>query len=331
MDILLQRHKARYIYIIPEGLRELLSDISREVLRNQPEEIYNFIADYLDALMITRENARVAAKTVENIISIGETIVALLQDAGITREEANKVSEITQKAFQQYVSDKEAHKFTLSPEPFEEGDIVTDVLEQCELAQEQQQEAATIIQRAFRIFKQRQDRAKDLLHGMVDWRVAARSTMRLYRKLDVTYEEANRAATLIKAAYKGYYTRRMMNRLLGKTKEIVECCGEHLAYEKEEASFWDQYEKETIEEEKQGIKDEELHVGFTQIQEEAEVLPPSKPITPVSSARSVVSNALDQESIQTDIIKAPVENLDTDVSAFTDTDETNTTDVDSEP
>ncbi|KAK4883144.1 hypothetical protein RN001_006463 [Aquatica leii] len=299
--------------------------------------------------MITRENARVAAKTVENIISIGETIVALLQDAGITREEANKVSEITQKAFQQYVSDKEAHKFTLSPgnvcfssvlyltissliiEPFEEGDIVTDVLEQCELAQEQQQEAATIIQRAFRIFKQRQDRAKDLLHGMVDWRVAARSTMRLYRKLDVTYEEANRAATLIKAAYKGYYTRRMMNRLLGKTKEIVECCGEHLAYEKEEASFWDQYEKETIEEEKQGIKDEELHVGFTQIQEEAEVLPPSKPITPVSSARSVVSNALDQESIQTDIIKAPVENLDTDVSAFTDTDETNTTDADSEP
>lgn len=33
---------------------------------------------------------------------------------------------------------------------------------------------------------------------MIDWRVAARSTMRLYRKTEVTIEEANRAASLIK-------------------------------------------------------------------------------------------------------------------------------------
>lgn len=39
---------------------------------------------------------------------------------------------------------------------------------------------------------------RELLSGMVDWRVAARSAIRLYRKTGVTYEEANRAATLIK-------------------------------------------------------------------------------------------------------------------------------------
>lgn len=39
-----------------------MSDISREVLRSQPEDVYTFVADYLDALMITRENARVAAR-----------------------------------------------------------------------------------------------------------------------------------------------------------------------------------------------------------------------------------------------------------------------------
>lgn len=59
---MLQRHCARYIYVIPDGLRELMSDISREVLRSQPKDVYSFIADYLDALMITRENARVAAR-----------------------------------------------------------------------------------------------------------------------------------------------------------------------------------------------------------------------------------------------------------------------------
>lgn len=47
---------------------------------------------------------------------------------------------------------------------------------------------------------------------MVDWRVAARSAIRLYRKTGVTNEEANRAATLIKAAYKGYYTRKVMKK-----------------------------------------------------------------------------------------------------------------------
>lgn len=31
MDPLLQRHCAKYIYAVPEGLKELMSDISREV------------------------------------------------------------------------------------------------------------------------------------------------------------------------------------------------------------------------------------------------------------------------------------------------------------
>lgn len=31
MNVLLQRHCARYIYVVPDGLRELMSDISREV------------------------------------------------------------------------------------------------------------------------------------------------------------------------------------------------------------------------------------------------------------------------------------------------------------
>lgn len=59
-------------------------------------------------------------------------------------------------------------------------------------------------------FKERKEREKNLLAGVIDWRAAARSAIRLYRRTGVTNEEANRAATLIKAAYKGYYTRRIM-------------------------------------------------------------------------------------------------------------------------
>lgn len=31
MDAMLQRHNAKFIYAVPDGLRELMSDISREV------------------------------------------------------------------------------------------------------------------------------------------------------------------------------------------------------------------------------------------------------------------------------------------------------------
>lgn len=40
---------------VPDGLKELMSDISREVLRDQPENIYEFIADYLEEMEIERE------------------------------------------------------------------------------------------------------------------------------------------------------------------------------------------------------------------------------------------------------------------------------------
>ncbi|KAF5298624.1 hypothetical protein FQR65_LT09720 [Abscondita terminalis] len=294
MNILLQRHKARYIYVIPEGLRELMSDISREVLRSQPEKMLTFIADYLDALMITRENARVAARTVENITNIAVTIADLLINAGMSREEANLISEATQKVFQKYVADKEAHKYSLSPEPFQETDLTLEIMGEFELPDPQKEQAALIIQRAFRLFKQREDRARDLLMGMVDWRIAARSTMRLYRKLDVTFEEANRAATLIKAAYKGYYTRRLMKRLLQKSKEIEETTKVIVCEEEGEnvLGFWEQYEQETVEEEQLGLKrDEELEVDFVE-EESFKAMDVLQPLEIISGSTTTVDSGL---------------------------------------
>lgn len=96
----------------------------------------------------------------------------------------------------------------------EEEEFVREVLNEANVGDEMRHEAARIIQAAFRKFKKRQEYEKDLLFGMVDWRIAARHTISLYRNAGVSEEEANRAATLIKAAYKGYYTRRVMKRLL---------------------------------------------------------------------------------------------------------------------
>lgn len=65
----------------------------------------------------------------------------------------------------------------------------------------------------------RQQLQSNILYGTIDWRVAARSAIQLYRKTGVSPEEAKRAAGLIKAAYKGYYTRKTLQSIDKARKE----------------------------------------------------------------------------------------------------------------
>ncbi|XP_043800712.1 uncharacterized protein LOC122719174 [Apis laboriosa] len=73
MDPTLQKHGAKHIYKVPEGLRELCSDISREVLRSQPTNILAFIAEYVDTLLITRENTKSTFFVLRNISEISSS------------------------------------------------------------------------------------------------------------------------------------------------------------------------------------------------------------------------------------------------------------------
>ncbi|KAI4458787.1 ropporin-1-like protein [Holotrichia oblita] len=245
MDAMLQKRCAKYIYVVPEGLRELMSDISREVIRSQPTHIYTFIADYLDALMITRENARVAARLVDSIIRIGTTTVELLLETGLTKQAADRMAAIIQNAFKQYMASKKNAPSQLGTELAvsiegegdelgEEQEMVATIMEEYGERIENEEAAARIVQNAFRMFKARHDKEKQMLSGIIDWRVAARSAIYLYRKSGVTYEEANKAATLIKAAYKGYYTRRIMKRLLEEGKMFYVDRSDSVDFEEEE-------------------------------------------------------------------------------------------------
>lgn len=57
MNYLMFQHSGEGQFLkVPDGLKELMSDISREVLRDQPENIYEFIADYLEEMEIAREH-----------------------------------------------------------------------------------------------------------------------------------------------------------------------------------------------------------------------------------------------------------------------------------
>lgn len=80
--------------------------------------------------------------------------------------------------------------------------IVARILEEAEIPEEQAREACIVIQNAYRSFKIRHEREKQLLSGVIDWRVAARSAIKLYRRTGVSHEEAKRAANLIKVNWR---------------------------------------------------------------------------------------------------------------------------------
>ncbi|KAK0181234.1 hypothetical protein PV327_003536 [Microctonus hyperodae] len=94
-----------YVYRVPEGLRKLCSDISREVLRTQPKNIYCFIADYVDDRLSREEKKKVAMRIVNDVSRDSEFIVNTLHRMGLNLKQVASVAPKLQYAFRSYLDD----------------------------------------------------------------------------------------------------------------------------------------------------------------------------------------------------------------------------------
>ncbi|XP_076227660.1 uncharacterized protein LOC143175004 [Nomia melanderi] len=217
MDVMLQKHCAKHVYKVPEGLRELCTDISREVLRSQPTDLYAFIAEYVDTLLITRENTKVAVKVVNNILLGSQAILSILYRAGFTLEQIAVAAPRIQKAFRLYLDAVDtrpghvcgANVLTLNADYTcdEESKIsIRSILEATGSTRKNAERAAAVIQAAFRGHYERM--ALNESQGKVQWQKAVTNTLDILRKAGATQAEVSKAATHIKFAYRGYYTRR---------------------------------------------------------------------------------------------------------------------------
>ncbi|CAL1683706.1 unnamed protein product [Lasius platythorax] len=209
MNVLLQKHGAKHIYKVPEGLRELCADIAREVLRSQPRNIYCFIADYVEALLITRENAKVAVKVVNNILLGSQAIVGILYRSGLSLEQIARAAPRIQRAFRAYLDavDMRAYQVCDDDTCDEKSRVsLQSILRATGTPLEQAEKSAMIIQAAFRGHYERM--LLNESRGMIQWQRAATRTLEILRKAGASQAEASRAAILIQATYRGYYTRR---------------------------------------------------------------------------------------------------------------------------
>ncbi|KAK6643945.1 hypothetical protein RUM43_000210 [Polyplax serrata] len=103
MDYALQVHEAKYIFPIPDGLKELSSDIIREVLRHQPEHINGFIADYLETMLVVREHTRDTAEVICDVFEQGRFLEELFKTKNVNCQQANAYATTIQANWRGYV------------------------------------------------------------------------------------------------------------------------------------------------------------------------------------------------------------------------------------
>ncbi|XP_034195154.2 uncharacterized protein LOC117611322 isoform X1 [Osmia lignaria lignaria] len=209
MNVTLQKHDGKHIYKVPEGLRELCTDISREVLRSQPANLYHFISEYVDTLLITRENTKIAVKVVNNILLGSEAILSILYRAGFTLEQIAVAAPRIQRAFREYLDAVDMHPVQICDDySHDEKSLMSiqSILEATGATREDAERAATVIQAAFRGHYERM--ALNEAQGKVQWQRAVTNTLDILKKAGASQTEISKAVEHLKFAYRGYYTRR---------------------------------------------------------------------------------------------------------------------------
>lgn len=151
MDFMLLGHRKKSLVVpVPDGLKELMADISREVLRSQPENMELFIADYLEAMLLTRELFYVAEQTVEDVIEAGIQIKELLQQCGMSLTQAESAVHVIKEEFRKNIpniksGNEGGHRMN-------EIDIITRLVTECELTTLQAKKASLIIESSYQHF-----------------------------------------------------------------------------------------------------------------------------------------------------------------------------------
>ncbi|XP_001852007.2 uncharacterized protein LOC6042546 [Culex quinquefasciatus] len=212
MNYLLHRQRTPGAVIpVPEELKELMSEISREVLRAQPPSPIHFIADYLEAKLVRRENQVVANRVVDTVLDTSLNIIELLDELGIDKAEKAEravamIREAFRKHFQVRTSDESLR------EAFREAEVLKRLVDECGFTEQEALKAGKVIERAYRTYFLRNVYKE--YHGPAvtsDWKEAAEHTLGVYAASGATKEEMNRAVIRIQQAYRAYYSKKRRN------------------------------------------------------------------------------------------------------------------------
>ncbi|XP_063627005.1 uncharacterized protein LOC134798557 [Cydia splendana] len=203
MDELLQKHGCANVFTVPEGLKELMADITREVLRAQPDKIFDFIANYLSALIITREHGIMAVKILDDLCDCRPSVTEHLEALGFPLAEASDIAAIIHEEIEKTEPDE-------GNEHVKETQILKKILHKIPIDEDMTAKVCQIARNAYRDYWYRKELLAKTLSKKPEepWEVAAAHTLEIYKRTNPTFSELNRATEKIQAAYRGYHVRR---------------------------------------------------------------------------------------------------------------------------
>ncbi|CAK1541991.1 unnamed protein product [Leptosia nina] len=203
MNELLQNHGCSNVFSVPEGLKELMADISREVLREQPAKLFDFIANYLSVLLITREHGVMAVKVLDDLCDCRPSVSEHLLQLGLSDGLARDLAQVIKEEIEQFEPEEEAEKI-------KEMQIMKRILTISNLDEVLAPKVCQVARNAYRDYWYRKKTLEQSMKTQPDeaWEVAAQRTLQIYKSTKPSFSELNRAAQKIQAAYRGYHVRR---------------------------------------------------------------------------------------------------------------------------
>lgn len=200
----IKHRKLSEVIAVPDGLRELMADITREVLRYQPENIETFIADYLDAMLLTREVYSVANQTIEDVLESSFQIVELLQKNGMSLKQAESVVEVLREEFHGNV------ECASDQNPIKEMNIINRLVSECHLSVDQAKSASEVIENAWcHYYDLNMGKNKSpVIHPDLARSEAVKNTLSIYQKSKASRSDLNMAEKNLGIGFKGYFDRK---------------------------------------------------------------------------------------------------------------------------
>uniref|UniRef100_A0A1A9UTP6 Uncharacterized protein n=1 Tax=Glossina austeni TaxID=7395 RepID=A0A1A9UTP6_GLOAU len=153
---LVQSGKSRSVAIsAPEGLPELLSDITQEVIRCQPstECMCEFIIDYLRSVIAARGKLRAANMIIDRALRKVDEIMADLCICDIAKEKSEQMSAVMEKCFKRFLAKRRCEKDKQDEIlKFVELDLLDELIQKCKFSDLELKKTRTFIEAAYARF-----------------------------------------------------------------------------------------------------------------------------------------------------------------------------------
>uniref|UniRef100_A0A1A9WJH8 Uncharacterized protein n=1 Tax=Glossina brevipalpis TaxID=37001 RepID=A0A1A9WJH8_9MUSC len=213
---------------VPEGLPELLSDITQEVIRWQPstECMCEFIIDYLRSVIATREKLRgksfwrsykifrfpellftVSKMIIDRALRKVDEIMADLCICDIAKEKSEQMSIVMEKCFKRFLAKRRCEKDKQDEVlRFGEIDILDELIKKCKFTDLELKKTRTFIEAAYNRFVDMYLKAQkdvDPTESLYQY-LHERELQRLKERKE------NEAATKIQAYFRGYSVRKSL-------------------------------------------------------------------------------------------------------------------------